>query len=189
MSERHAASSQEPSPARQSTRRARAPGAQIVRADQKTGGGRATSSAGHRGRPSHDDYVKTVSKVIRWNAFQLEDCATLAQLPGVQTLARQLQRSVFPSGVAIRTLIDRSVSEIEAIALRQRDVTSLRLLAFLEIWYREGGTVTEVATALQLSRSHVAHTIQTHALELVARRFLEHAWRIEVSALGSARHR
>jgi hypothetical protein len=52
----------------------------------------------------------------------------------------------------------------------------------LRIWYRERGTVTQVAHELSLSRSHVAHAIQKRALELVTRRFLDAAWQVPQSA-------
>jgi hypothetical protein len=38
------------------------------------------------------------------------------------------------------------------------------------------------AEVLELSRSYVAHTIQSRALELMAKPFLELAWRVEASA-------
>jgi len=41
--------------------------------------------------------------------------------------------------------------------------------------------VVTVAEALGLSRSYVARTIQRRALDLVTRRFLELAWRVEIS--------
>jgi hypothetical protein len=38
------------------------------------------------------------------------------------------------------------------------------------------------AEALGLSRSYVAHTVQPRALELVAKHFLDLAWRVEATA-------
>jgi hypothetical protein len=123
-----------------------------------------------------------VSELLRREAFQLDDCAVLAQLPGVQAISRRLKGSVFPAGTAIRTLLDRAALEVETHSRMQRDLTSRRIAVFLDIWFRERGTAVEVADALQVSRSHVAHTIQKQATMLVARRFLELAWRVEVSA-------
>lgn len=140
------------------------------------------SSVARRGRPSQDDYVRRVCTVLRYDAFRLEECTALGQLPAVQALARRLQRSVFPTGTAIRTLMDRAVGEVEMVAMNQRDTTSRRIAYFLELWYRQGEPVTLVADAMELSRSHVAHYIQKRALELVARRFLELAGRVEVPA-------
>jgi hypothetical protein len=106
----------------------------------------------------------------------------LAQLPGVQRIARQLKGSVFPASTAIRTLLDKAALEVETHSRRQRDLTSQRIAVFLGIWFRQRGTTVEVADALDVSRSHVAHTIQKQATELVARRFLELAWCVEASA-------
>jgi hypothetical protein len=137
---------------------------------------------GRRGRRSHDDYVKAVGAVLRADLFELEACALLGQLPGVRALAGRLRRGIFPTGLAIRTLLDRAVGEVELLALNQRDPVSQRIAAFLHLWYKERETVVIAAAALNLSRSYVAYTIQPRALELVAKRFLELAWRVEASA-------
>lgn len=136
---------------------------------------------GRRGRPRQEDYAKRVSAILRSDLIHLDECASLAQLPGVQALARQ-QRAIFPTGMAIRLLLDQAVSDVEGFARANRDVTSQRIVTFLHLWYREHGTVVTVAEALHLSRSHVAHCIQRRALDLVVRRFLELAWRVERSA-------
>jgi hypothetical protein len=39
-----------------------------------------------------------------------------------------------------------------------------------------------VAEVLELCRSYLAHTVQPRALELVAKHFLDLAWRTEASA-------
>jgi hypothetical protein len=145
---------------------------------------RASSEArkGRRGRLSHYDYAKAVGAVLRADLFELEDCTLLGQLPGVRSLAGHLHRGVFPTGLAIRTLLDRAVGEVEVLALNQRDPTSQRIAAFLHIWYKERETVVTAAEVLDLSRSYVAHTVQPRALELVAKRFLELAWRVEIPA-------
>jgi hypothetical protein len=144
---------------------------------------RITSEArkGRRGRLSHDDYAKAVGAVLRADLSELEDCTLLGQLPGVRALAQRLRRGVFPTGLAIRTLLDRAVGEVELLALDQRDPALQRIGAFLHIWYKERETVVTAAAVLELSRSYVAHTVQPRALELVAKRFLELAWRVEAS--------
>jgi hypothetical protein len=142
----------------------------------------AGARTGRRGRLSHDDYAKAVAAVLRADLFQLEECTLLGQLPGVRALAGRVKRSVFPTGAAIRALLDRAVGEVELLALNQRDTASQRIAAFLHLWYKQGETVVMAAEVLELSRSYVAHTIQPRALELVAKRFLELAWRVEASA-------
>lgn len=139
-----------------------------------------TALGGHRGRPSHEEYEKLASSVLRREAFQLEDCTMLAQLPGVQQLARRLKGSVFPTGTAIRFLLDRAAMEVEQHTFRQRDVTSQRIAVFLHIWYGEQGTTVAVADALGVSRSLISHCVQPQSVTLVAKRFLELAWRFEV---------
>jgi hypothetical protein len=60
--------------------------------------------------------------------------------------------------------------------------SSQRIATFLHIWYGEQGTTVSVAEALGVSRSHISHSVQTQAIALVACRFLELAWRIDVPA-------
>jgi hypothetical protein len=111
----------------------------------------------------------------------------LGQLPGVRGYARQFSKAIFPTGSAIHYLIERSVEEVEQLAQTQRDAKSLQVARFLEVWYRQRGTVVNAAEALELSRSYVAHRIQPRALGLVAHRFLDLAWKIEASASGILR--
>jgi hypothetical protein len=154
-----------------------------VRIVERSGKGAVTSSqtGRRRGRRSQEDYAKLVSGLIRRAPFELEECASLAQLPGVRRLAQRLDAAIFPTGTAIHHYIERAVCEVERLAMRQRDPLSQRIVLFLHIWYRQRGTVVAVADALGLSRSYVAHRVQPRALELVARRFLELAWRAEAS--------
>jgi hypothetical protein len=140
-----------------------------------------TGQRGRRGRLSQEDYAKAVSAILRRTPFELEECAILAQLPGVRCLARQSHATIFPTGSAIHTLVERAVDEVEHLVTDQRDTLSQRIVLFLRIWYRQQGTVVAVADALGLSRSYIAHRIQPRALDLVARRFLELAWRAEAS--------
>ena len=48
--------------------------------------------------------------------------------------------------------------------------------------HAEHDTVGQVAETLHLSRSRVAHAVQPQALELVAKRFLDLAWNLEMPA-------
>src|SRR5262249_51669060 len=139
------------------------------------------SGRGRRGRLSRDDYARQVCAVMRHDPFRLEECTSLGQLPGVQMLSRRLARSIFPTGLAIRTLLDRSLQEVQMVAFQQKDISSERIAFFLHL-YRQGEKVTLIADALGLSRSYVVHHIQRRALDLVARRFLELAERVEASA-------
>jgi hypothetical protein len=135
-----------------------------------------------RGRLSQEDYTRRVCQVMRADPYELEACTVLAQLPAVQALARRHERSIFPLGTVLRALLDQAGTEVEMLAWQQRDETSQRIATFLHIWFGQRRTVVEVAEALGLSRPHVAHTVQKRAMEMVARRFLDLAWRAEASA-------
>ena len=134
------------------------------------------------GRPSYDEYARRVSQVLRWTPFQLDSYTPLAQLPGVQARVRRHPTAMLPLGTALRSLIDEAVGDVEEVALAGQDPASKRLATFLRIWYRERGTVVRVAEALGLTRTHVARQIQRPALALVVRRFLDLAWRAQLSA-------
>jgi hypothetical protein len=124
----------------------------------------ASKAGGRRGRPSQDDYAQWVIVMARADLFQLEECAPLAQLPGVRALARHYQRAILPTGAAIRELLDEAVTDVQALCLVSETLLAMRVSEFLRIWYREGDTVVRVA------------------MELVAKRFLDLAWRAEASA-------
>jgi hypothetical protein len=134
------------------------------------------------GRLSLDDYSNCVAEVLRRTPFELNECGVLAQLPGVQQLAKQQTKGMVPVGTAIRTLLDRVVGDVEELALVSGDRASARLATFLRLWYRERQTVVRTAAVLGLSRSYVAHEVQRRAVSLVARRFLELAWQPTISA-------
>ena len=54
------------------------------------------TTKGRRGRLSHEEYVKAVCAVIRWDPFRLDECALLGQLPGVRGHAQQLSKAISP---------------------------------------------------------------------------------------------
>jgi hypothetical protein len=135
---------------------------------------------GRRGRLSQDDYVDRIGDVLRKEIFELEECASLVQLPGVQALARRHSDALFPAGLALRQLFDQAVTDVRRYAKAGGSLLSLRIAEFLRIWYEERDTVVRVATELKLSRSYVVHDIQRPARALVAKRFLELASRVEV---------
>jgi len=137
------------------------------------------NGAGRRGRLSQDDYVDRIGDVLRKEIFELQDCTSLTQLPGVQAVARHHQESVFPAGMALRQLFNRAVADVRRSAKAGESLHSLRIAEFLRIWYEEGDTVVRVANELKLSRSYVVHDIQRPARALVAKRFLELASRVE----------
>lgn len=135
--------------------------------------------SGRRGRLSQDDYVDRIGDVLRKEIFELQDCASLTQLPGVQALARRHPDAIFPAGLALRQLFDQAVGDVRRYARAGGSLLSLRIAEFLRIWYEEGDTVVRVANELKLSRSYVVHDIQRPARALVAKRFLELASRVE----------
>jgi hypothetical protein len=123
-----------------------------------------------------------VCEALRYDLVQLESCTALAQLPGVQAIRKRQSKSFLPLGASLKAAFDRAVADVEAVAEASHNSTLRRVATFLQIWYREHGTVAQVAEALHLSRSRVAHAVQPQALDLVARRFLDLAWNAEIRA-------
>jgi hypothetical protein len=123
-----------------------------------------------------------VCEALRYDLVQLEGCTALAQLPGVQAVRKRESKTFLPLGASLRATFDRAVADVEAVAQASHNPALRRVAVFLQIWYREHGTVAQVAKALHLSRSRVAHAVQPQALDLVARRFLDLAWTAEIPA-------
>jgi len=134
---------------------------------------------GRRGRPSQGDYTQSVCDALRYDLVQLDGCAALTQLPGVQALSRRHAHRLLPVGAALRALLDQAVADVMALAEAGRDPSLDRIAIFLRIWYGERGTITAVASALELSRSRVSRVVKPLAVELVTRRFLELASRAQ----------
>src|SRR5262245_34538442 len=174
MSQRNARSS-EPPLSRTREKASPSAGAVPTRREAKSLGGR-------RGRPSYEEYAKRVCEALRYDLVQLEGCTALAQLPGVQAVRKRQTKTFLPIGTSLRATFDRAVADVEAVATASHHTALRRVAVFLQIWYRDHGSVGQVAEALHLSRSRVAHAVQPQALELVAKRFLDLAWNIEVPA-------
>jgi hypothetical protein len=103
----------------------------------------------------------------------LDECNFIASYPGVRALLRLNQRQIFPLGVSLRMLFDRAVADALTLASTMSNAQQYhRMAMFLQLWYAEERTVTQVAKTLDLERTHVAKTIQRPALQLVASRFL-----------------
>jgi hypothetical protein len=79
--------------------------------------------------------------MLRRTPVELEDCAVLAQLPGVQQLAKQEASEMLPLGTAIRALFDQAVGDVERFARVNADRSLERVAIFLQLWYRERQTV------------------------------------------------
>ncbi len=126
-----------------------------------------------RGRPTKEDCVSRIVPLIRADVMTLDECGFIASYPGVRALLRTNQRQIFPLGVSLRMLFDRAVADVLALASTMSASQHYhRMAIFLQLWYAEERTVTQVAKALGLERTHVAKTIQRPALQLVASRFL-----------------
>ena len=127
---------------------------------------------GRRGRRSHDDYVESVVALVRADIWTLKDQKTFVDATGVKALAAQFSGDAWPLGIALHLLIAGAVADVYGAACASSTRASGRFAEFLRLWYYEHRTVSSVAAQLQLSRSHVAKTIQHPALRLVAQRFL-----------------
>ncbi len=143
------------------------------RLPRATGRGKPRDITARRGRPSYGDYASQVRDALRYDLVQLDECAALAQLPGVQELSRRHTQRLLPVGSALRSLFDQAVADVMALAQIGRDPSLDRIAVFLRIWYGDRGTVADAAAVLELSRSRVYHAVKPLALELVTRRFLE----------------
>jgi hypothetical protein len=84
------------------------------------------------GRPSHEDYMRRVWVALRLEPLQLEECAALAQLPGVQARMRERPRAFLPTATALRALLDEAVGEVERMVASNEDATSQRIATFLQ---------------------------------------------------------
>jgi hypothetical protein len=103
----------------------------------------------------------------------LDECSFLTSYPGVRALLRVNERQIFPLAVSLRMLLDRAVADVLTLASTMSNTQQYhRTAIFLQLWYAEEKTVTQVAKTLDLERTHVAKTIQRPALQLVANRFL-----------------
>jgi len=102
--------------------------------------------------------------------------------PLAHTLLVGRQSTTFlPICASLKATVDRAVADVVAPAQESHTPALRRVPIFLQIWYREHGTVGQMAEAIQLSRSRVAHAVQPQTLELVAKRFLDLAWTVEMS--------
>src|SRR5689334_10098260 len=110
-----------------------------------------------RGRPTKEDCVSRIVPLIRADVMTLDECGFIASYPGVRALLRLNQRQIFPLGVSIRMLFDRAVADVLTLASTMSTSQQYhRMAIFLQLWYAEESTVTQVAKALDLERTHVA---------------------------------
>jgi hypothetical protein len=137
-----------------------------------TSKGKRGDTRTRRGRPRRDEYVRLVASLVRADVRKLDECAAFATYPGVRALVRCHQHRVLPMGVALKLLMDRSVADVPGLAGVVKAHAFTRMATFLQLWYVEEKSVTEVSRLLELERTHVAKTVQRPALELVAQRFL-----------------
>jgi hypothetical protein len=128
--------------------------------------------ATRRGRRSHDDYLEAIIALIRADVWTLKEQTALGDALGVKALAVQFAAEAWPLGIALHLLIAGAVADVSRVAHAAQTRASLRIAEFLHLWYDEHRTVSSIATHMQLSRSHVAKTVQRPALLLVAQRFL-----------------
>jgi hypothetical protein len=88
---------------------------------------------GRSGRLSQDNHAARVCRVLRCTPIELEECCVLAQLPGVQRLAKQQASELVPNGTAIRTLLDRAVGDVEWLAWASGDRPLERVATLLQL--------------------------------------------------------
>ena len=115
--------------------------------------------------------MSRIVPLIRADVMTLDECTFIASYPGVRKLLQRNRRQIFPLGVSLKMLLDRAVADVLSLAATMSSSQQYRrMTTFLRLWYAEEKTVTEVARALDLERTHVAKTVQRPALQLVASR-------------------
>jgi hypothetical protein len=152
----------------------------FLAADSVHGDGRQMAThATRRGRRSHDDYLEAIIALVRADVWTLKEQETFADALGVKALAAQFASEAWPLGIALHLLIAGAVADVGSVASAAQTRASTRVSEFLRLWYYDHCTVASIATDLQLSRSHVAETVQRPALLLVAQRFLSLAHQVD----------
>ena len=127
-----------------------------------------------RGRKSADEISMQVPWILRnLDELELLEECPIATLTSVRRLAEtSYADSMFPSGMAIRTLIFESIesicADLEHLPAYRRECQFLKSVA-------NGSTVAEFSRSLGLSREHVARTVQQRAVKLLTRAFLARA--------------
>jgi hypothetical protein len=125
-----------------------------------------------RGRRSRQDAVEELLPLLRADLWRLKDERLLAEQPGIKALALRFQGDVWPLAWVLHVLIAGAVADVYAAACASRTRQEQRTALFLQRWFDEQRTVASIATELQLTRAHVAKTIQRPALVLIAQRVL-----------------
>jgi hypothetical protein len=125
-----------------------------------------------RGRRSREETVEALLPLLRAGLWRLKDERMLAEQPGIKALALRFQGDVWPLAWALHVLIAGAVADVYAAAFASRSRQAQRTALFLQCWYDEQRTVASIASELQLTRAHVAKTIQRPTVQLIAQRVL-----------------
>ena len=124
-----------------------------------------------RGRKSGQEIQEQVILALKnLQELGLLEESPLGRLPAVRQLAEtEYKLSIFPTGFALRSSLLEAVNvvmkQFGEIPGYQREVRFIERFA-------EGASVTEISRELDLSREHVARTVQPKALRLVTKTFL-----------------
>ena len=134
-----------------------------------------------RGRKSGEEILKQVALALKHvqDLEYLEE-SPLTNLPAVRELAEgEYREAAVPMGFALRVLLLESskivVRDFEDLTHYQREIMFLKA-------YVDCQSVAEISRGLGLSREHVARSIQTRAIGLVARVFLARATGVHANA-------
>lgn len=127
-----------------------------------------------RGRKSTNELLQEVVSAVK-NLQQLDELeeSPLGRLAAVRNQAEGAYRQAsFPTALAIRSLVyeaaDSLGHDLQDIPRYAREMRFLRA-------YLDGDNVTNISRTLQLTREHVARTVQPRALDLLARAFMARA--------------
>jgi hypothetical protein len=109
----------------------------------------ASHSSIRRGRPSRDDYVRQLVPLIRADVWKLDECSAFSAYPAVRALTKQYRREILPMGKALKCLLDRAVGDVIALGEVISGTQTGRVATFLQLWYREERTVSDIARQME----------------------------------------
>ena len=121
-----------------------------------------------RGRKSSEETIQLVAMALKdFQELERLEATPLGRLSAMQRSAEgQYRDAMFPTATAVRAHMMRAletlVSSVEGVSTYQRELEVLDGLI-------GGKTVAEISRGMNLSREHVARTIQPRAIRLLTK--------------------
>lgn len=121
-----------------------------------------------RGRKSTEETILLVAVALKeFQELERLEATPLGRMSAIQRSAEvQYRDAMFPIAIAVRTHLMRALStlarNVAGVSTYQRELELLNGLF-------EGKTVAEISRRMNLSREHVARTIQPRAIRLLTK--------------------